>query len=214
MQHHFSCRLESWGPESPLNWQINVCLSLRPALTTRPAMMPNILGYAYFGARMIPKQAKTWHTNWCHLIRLAKWPFSCDIILYCLLRFVFVFVFVFDTSFDDKNLIIVPEESPPIRNELWIHPMLHLGNNFAGGSSLKRLLTIMFCIWANIAEDNVSTCQEIWQKLLKNNENDLNWWLTSWGLTRLSSSGSWTRLLERYKRTQTYNKIRMMWCPR
>ena len=58
-------------------------------------------------------------------------------------------------------------------------------------------------------------CQEVWQKLLKINENDLNWWLTSWGLTRLSSSGSWTRLLERYKRTQTYNRIRnvnMIWC--
>ena len=87
---NFACRLESWGPESPLNWQINVCLSLRPALTTRPAMMPNILGFAYFGARMITKHGIPTDIIW------YSWPFSCDIILYeCLLRFVFVICFRF-----------------------------------------------------------------------------------------------------------------------
>ena len=87
---------------------------------------------------------KTWQNMAYQLISFGIVGHSLVISFHivCYVSSLYLFSF-FDTSFDDKNLIIIPEESPPIRNELWIHPMLHLGSNFAGGGSL------------NIADNNV-----------------------------------------------------------
>ena len=42
------------------------------------------------------------------------------------------------------------------------------------------------------------------------NSDDILVELTSWGFTKLSNSGSCTRLFERYNRTQTYKMLQLL----
>ena len=42
------------------------------------------------------------------------------------------------------------------------------------------------------------------------NNDNISVELTSWGFTKLSNSGSCTRLFERYNRTQTYKMLQLL----